>query len=161
MIHALFRNTCTLLFLLLLAATQSAEASGGTLDQTLVGVWVTVDASNEEGRRQGGIYFRTDGTGGFLAAKYSRQGNAGNPDKFSALMFERLLQSVGLPPEGTVDVGFKYSTEERIVTIEPATMMGMPVSGNPVKWLYSFLDSDLRLTKSDEPSIWILLEKVE
>ena len=128
-------------------------------DQGIVGVWLTINASDEEDRRHGGIYFRTDGSGGIFAGEYKRENNVEKPDDLQS--FENLLEAANFPQEGTVDITFKYSMHGEIVTIHPKTAKGIEISADPEDSIY-YLDSNmLRLTMARERSRWVLFQRAE
>lgn len=148
----------SLLLAMLLIAVQAAEGLAEP-HEGIVGVWLTIDASDEEGRRQGGVYFRADGTGGFLAATYTSDFDSEYPDLLQFI--EMLLDAANIPPEGIADITFEYSTHDEIVTIQVKTFMGIEASGEPEDWVYRFKRNMLRLTMARDQSHWILLERAE
>ena len=122
----------------------------------LVGVWLTVDASDSEGKRQGGIYFRSDMTGGMIKATYNVR--IDNPDPEAREILGQLLDIAKIPKEGIADMTFTYQVDRSIVIIDIRTFKGIVASGPQQRWTFRKEGERLRLTQDANPGRWILLE---
>ncbi|GAB2209184.1 hypothetical protein ROS1_60050 [Roseibium sp. ROS1] len=132
----------------------AAEESTG-----IFGVWLTIDASDEEGRKQGGIVFRSDNTGMFFDAVYRSEIQAENAEEKQ--LIEDMLNGLGFPNKGVVDVAFEYTLEDQFVIIQPKTFRGIDIDTEPARWAYELQTKSLRLTASQGDNRWILLERAE
>jgi hypothetical protein len=119
--------------------------------QDIRGIWRTIDASDEEGRRQGGIVFRTNGTGEFLSPTFFVDGPKG----------EEWTKLIETATKGSSNMMFTYSIEAAIVSIEVTHFGGMPVSNsNIIKWKAEMSGRELKLSAQDGSGKWITLNKI-
>lgn len=114
--------------------------------EEIVGVWRTVDASDAEGREQGGIVFRRDGTGAFLSAKW----------RASETEMRAIFNS---PGTGAEDIGFEYSSQNDIVTTRITSFRGLRVSSQPKQWLLELNSNQLKMRAQDGSGKWISFTK--
>lgn len=115
----------------------------------LVGVWKTVDASSDEGRQQGGIAFRSDGTGEFFSATFVWPATS-------------IFVETGLIPSTSqsADVIFSYSVAGQELTTQMNELAGMPGESPPVAWTIEWPAGQLKLSRKEDVSIWITLAPV-
>ena len=111
----------------------------------LIGLWKPLDASSPEGRAQGGVMFRADGTGTFFDAPWDASKN-------SEIL--RLL----LPENANLsDLGFyfSYTAENELITTRITRARGIAVQSNPVHWKATLKDETLRMEVTSGDGRWI------
>ncbi len=148
----------TTMLLLAVCAVLLSNAVAGDGDE-IVGVWLTVDASDDEGRAQGGLYFRSDGTGGFIDISFKAQ--IVGDDKEAAELANRLIETMGFAREGHADATFSYEVKDAQVTIDIVTFKGIKADSDLITFDWRISDNNLRMTFADEPLKWILLRRAE
>ena len=114
-------------------------------DPSIVGVWRTIGGTGG-GEDQGGAIFREDGTGIFLAATWSADGNE-----------DVVRMLVPGAASGTSDIEFTYTLNGDTLETVITKFGGMSVTGSPTQWAVEL--SEDRLTLS-QPGKSIILERV-
>jgi hypothetical protein len=110
-----------------------------------MGLWKPVDASSPEGKAQGGVMFRADGTGTFFDVPW----DPGKNDQILKLL---------LPENATLsDLGFYFSftVENDLVTTRIIRAGGIAVHSNPVEWQATLKGDTLRLEATVGDRRWI------
>ena len=114
-------------------------------DPSIVGVWRTIGGTGG-GEDQGGAIFREDGTGIFISATWSADGNE-----------EIVKMIVPGVASGTSDIEFKYTLNGNTLETTITKFGGMPVTGAPTQWAVELTDDQLTLS---QPGKSITLERV-
>jgi hypothetical protein len=122
---------------------------------SIVGVWLTKDASDELGKQQGGLVLRPDGTGVMLATTWQTNTSGMSEE------IKTLFAGVGLE-SGKDDFAFKYTATDTEVTMSVTAFKGMPVSSStPVVWTYQLKSPmELYLSRESEHQ-WMLLMRAQ
>jgi hypothetical protein len=119
--------------------------------QDIWGVWRTIDASDEEGKRQGGVVFRDDNTGEFFSPILTTSGKNA----------EEIIKLLETATAASSNLKFKYTYENSTVSIIITHVGNLTVSSSKaVAWKAAISGRNLKLSAQDGSGKWISLTKI-
>jgi hypothetical protein len=127
---------------------QEVYLRGRSLFDGIVGVWRTTDASDAEGKGQGGFVLRSDGSGEIISASFRVSG------------LEDLRVIAGIPDSGFVDMEFKYTMDANNLVMKITRFHGVKVNSKPTAWTVVVSEHRLELTSALDRNKWIISERV-
>ena len=118
--------------------------------QSFVGVWRTIDASDEVGKQQKGVVFRSDGTGEFISPTATTD---------TSEEWKKLLETA---TAGSTNMKFKYTFSDGVAAITITHFGGLAVSkSNTIYWrVHNLAGRQMKLTAEDGSGKWVQFVRI-